>query len=244
MKNIKLLFWLLPFLSGCANKDTNVNIDVFDVVENITSYDSIFSDKQSPLGPVTDLRINHNVLVLAHMNDEFHFSFIDVADKKLLCRWGTIGNGPEEFVDFGSDFYIRDSLLIFSTFAHKEINYVNLNDILNQRPAIGIRTEKYPYTVDFRPRKICPVNNKKIVVGSLKNSLFGIIDGNGRIIEHAFDYPFSYEEIDGIFKGSVFQFFVAANSKENRFVLSILASDIFEIFQITGDKVSNVYISF
>lgn len=243
MKNFRLLFLLLPFLSSCANKDANTDVDTFDIVENITRYDSIFSDKQFPLGPVTDLRISHNVLVLAHMNDEFRFSFIDVADKKLLCRWGTTGNGPEEFIDFGSDFYIRDSLLVFSTFARKEINYVNLNDILNQRPVIGIRTEKYPYAVDFRPRRICPVNDKKIVVGSLENNLFGIVDSNDKIIEHTFDYPFSYEEIDGIFKGNVFQSFIAANSKENRFVLSILASDIFEIFQITGDKVSNLYIS-
>lgn len=49
----------------------------------------------------------------------------------MVSRWGTVGEGPDEFIDFGSDFFVRDSLLVFLTSAKKEINYVSLPDILS-----------------------------------------------------------------------------------------------------------------
>ena len=35
--------------------------------------------------------------------DEYAFSFINVNNGELLSQWGRTGEGPEEFIDFGSN---------------------------------------------------------------------------------------------------------------------------------------------
>lgn len=130
-KNYKVLLFLLLIVlcSSCNEKPVGVNS--FDIVEKVVVYDSIFADKDVPLGSVRDMSIANNILVLRHINDDYQFSFIDVAKRKMVSRWGTVGEGPDEFIDFGSDFFVRDSLLVFLTSAKKEINYVSLPDILS-----------------------------------------------------------------------------------------------------------------
>ncbi|WP_455665272.1 BF3164 family lipoprotein [Phocaeicola sp.] len=238
-KNVLLLF-LIVLCSSCYEKQ--VEIDSFDDVEEIITYDSIYTDKAEPFGTITDMKIFNNILILEHMNDDFQYSFIDVIKKQILCRWGKIGEGPNEFIDFGSGFFIQDSCLMFSTFAKKEINYVPLKDILNNESSINIRKEKFPYNVDFRPRKICPVGDLKMTVGSFEHGLFGVLDSENKIMEANFDFPFLYDEVQGIYKGSVFQSLVSSNGK-NKFVISILSSDIFQIFEILDSGIHKTYTS-
>lgn len=242
-KNYKVLLFLLLIVlcSSCNEKPVGVNS--FDIVEKVVVYDSIFADKDVPLGSVRDMSIANNILVLRHINDDYQFSFIDVAKRKMVSRWGTVGEGPDEFIDFGSDFFVRDSLLVFLTSAKKEINYVSLPDILSHRQSISIRKEKYPYNVDFRPRKICPVNDKKIAIGSFSKGLFGILDANNEIIDTSFDLPFLCDEVQNIDKGGIFQSLAGSNNRKNRFVLSILSSDIFEIYEMTDTGVYKIYTS-
>ena len=45
--------------------------------------------------------------------DEYAFSFINVNNGELLSQWGRTGEGPEEFIDFGSGFEIVDSRIVF-----------------------------------------------------------------------------------------------------------------------------------
>ena len=244
MKIFGKILFLFTFILLCVSCNKKpIEIDSFDVIEKVTTYDSIFTDKEEPFGTITDMKIFKNVLILEHMNDDFQYSFIDISQKRLLCRWGKIGEGPDEFIDFGSGFFIQDSCMMFSTFAKKEINYVPIKDILNYNVPINIRKEKFPYNVNFRPRKICPVGDVKIAVGSFEEGLLGVFDTKKERMDTYSDYPFSYDEIQGIYKGSVFQSLVASNGGKDKFVISILASDIFKIFEISGTEIHERYTS-
>ena len=94
------IFLFLLVLTSCNSLTTK--IDDFDIVEEITSYDSIYSDKENPFGMITDMNIQNNVIVTSHRVDEYKYSFIDVSSGSLLTRWGKKGNAPDDFLDFGN----------------------------------------------------------------------------------------------------------------------------------------------
>ena len=50
----------------------------------------------------------------------------------------------------------------------KEINYVSISDVIENKIPYHIEKEAYPYTVDFRPRHMDVINHVKVAVGSLK----------------------------------------------------------------------------
>jgi hypothetical protein len=87
------------------------------------------------------------------------------------------------------------------------------------------------------------MNDYKIVIGTFKDSRFGILDAENNIMNCSSDYPFKYEEIPGIFRGVVFQSKIKTNSRQSKFVISTNQSDIFEIYQITDTGIVSIYLS-
>ena len=94
MKYILKILLFLIICDACKRSD----IDVFDIVEEITDYDSVYSDKNDVFNRITDMAILDSVLITKHMNDTYHFSFIDVNGKKIIKRLGKRGRGPGEYL--------------------------------------------------------------------------------------------------------------------------------------------------
>ena len=234
-----LSLFLVIFIS-C--KQTTVGIDDFDKVIEITALDSIYADEEV-LAPITDIGIYDGMLIAKHMRDEYHFSLIDMESGKLVQRWGKQGNGPDEYLDFGSNFVIRDSLLIFSEYMKKKINHVSIANVLNGSDSVNVKQGPYPYTAKFRPARFCFLNDWKLAVGSFGEGRFGVLDSNDSIRNFLFDYPFGYEEIKGIYRGSVFQGDIKSNDKQRKFVISTFASDVFEIYQLADNKIHRTFVS-
>ena len=164
MKYILKILLFLIICDACKRSD----IDVFDIVEEITDYDSVYSDKNDVFNRITDMAILDNVLITKHMNDTYHFSFIDVNGKKIIKRLGKRGRGPGEYLQIGTGFTVCGSKLFFLDAMQKEINYVSISDVIENKIPYHIEKEAYPYTVDFRPRHMDVINHVKVAVGSLK----------------------------------------------------------------------------
>lgn len=240
MKNEVLIVAFLSVLCfSCTPRSEGGVADFNDVVE-ITEYDSLYSDRDCLFGPVTDMEISDGIIALSHRNDEYNFSFIDAGDGRLLKRWGRMGEGPNEFLDFGSGFIFSDSSLVFMEQMKKNLVYVPLSGVLSE-DSIAIRKEAYPYNVDFRPVVFTLSGGYKIFGGAFSKGRLGIIDRRDSIRECLFDYPFPTEPLDGLFKGNVFQ--CKLKSKGGKFVVQTFYSDVFEIYQCTEDSVSRIYVS-
>ena len=164
MKYILKILLFLIICDACKRSD----IDVFDIVEEITDYDSVYSDKNDVFNRLTDMAILDSVLITKHMNDTYHFSFIDVNGKKIIKRLGKRGRGPGEYLQIGTGFTVCGSKLVFLDAMQKEINYVSISDVIENKIPYHIEKEAYPYTVDFRPRHMDVINHVKVAVGSLK----------------------------------------------------------------------------
>ena len=242
MKKVNLLLVCIVLCFSCSKQGKEGVMD-FDKVEYISSYDSIYADIDEPMGPVVELHVSGNMLVLNHANDDKQFSFIDIESGRLVCRWGTVGEGSNEFIDFSSNFSLKDSCLIFQTSATKEINHVSLPDILNHRSILRIAKEAYPYSADFRPRRIYPFHDKKIALGSFKEGVFGLLEKDNTLISCEGDFPFSCDKVDGIYRGNLYQSRLLLNEDKNRFALFYMVSDAFEIYELDGRGMRKVYMS-
>ena len=241
--NNKLFLMALSVVFCISCKQTNVNIDAFNQVIEVSTLDSIYSDEEDELGLITDIGIYDGILIAKHMHDEYNFSLIDLASGKLLQRWGRKGNGSDEYLDFGSNFVIQDSLLVFSERMKKKIHYVSIPNVLKNSDSVDVAQAFYPYTVDFRPTRFCFLDTYKLAVGSFKEGRFGVLDSNDSIMDFASGYPFGYEEIEGIYRGNVFQSDIKSNNKQRKFVISTFASDVFEIYQLSDNCVHRTFVS-
>lgn len=241
--NHNYLYIFLAFLlgiGGCKKED----IDSFDVVRRISIYDSIYSDKNDILGPVTDMEIYNHILVTKHSKDDHYFSFIDTDQGKLCRKWGTKGRGPGEYIQLGPGFTVLDSQLVILDGAKKEINYVPIADILEKNDSsIQVKKESYPYTKDFRPNTLNILKNKKIALGYFKEGRFGILDSVNNPRDGNFDYPFPYENVKGIDRGTVFQSKIKSSNLQERFVIFTLNSDVFEIYHVGDTAIRQVFVS-
>lgn len=240
-RHIYILVGCMVAVMSCSSPQTG--IDDFDRVTEITAYDSIYSDRDSIFGSVSDMEIQNGLLALEHYGDAYQYSFIDVHTGEMLKRWGKTGQGPNEFIDFGQTFTLRDSTLIFMEWAKKKIHRVSVKDILKGEKTLRNDSLHYPYVRDFRPRTVCFVDGNQYFTGAFKEGHFGIINKDNQMVTPGFDFPFSTDPLEGIFRGYTFQNLMRASEAQKKFVLMALWSDVFEIFQCSGDSVRKVYTS-
>ena len=218
------------FICSCVSKQTD-RIEQFYETVNLTVSDSIYSDKELPMGPVLSIKSWRNVLILSHHSDNYRFSFIDSRTGRLVARWGEKGNSPSEFIDFGSDFFVQDSLLIFQSSMKKTMNYISI-------PAIAlVKTESYPYTADFRPLQIMPMGEKKVATGLFSHGVLGLLDENNQIVG-----TFSCD-LDGLYRGTVYQLILSCNVHKKRLLVSVSHSDVFEIYELQANGLQRVYVN-
>lgn len=230
MKNI---YWsiicVISLCASCRQPDSE-EIDSFEVVKNIVDFDSIYSDKNSPSGIITAIDIFGHIIITKHGDDEQFFSFIDVKNGSLLRKWGNRGKGRNEYIRLGAGFSINDSALVFLDEVKQEVNYVPIKEVLDSTE-LQIKKVPYPYTRDFRPFHMIMMGKWKIAVGGVSDGRFGMLDSLGQIVHCGFDYPFDIpDEINGIYRGVVFQSQIKSSQKQSKFVLHVIYSDIFEIY--------------
>ena len=232
MKNYILLIIICCSFVAC-NQKTAVTHSVTE--ETLNEYDSIYSDKDDPMGTVTDLNVSDGILIAKHMSDIYAFSFIDTNGKCLLRRWGQIGEAADELIDFGGAFEVHDTLLTFDEVMKKNLVRISLKQLLADEPDIHLQREPYPYTVDFRPMNFCSIGRYKVFTGYFQDKRLGIVDENGQILGCASDYPIHNDGMDDLNKSMLYQSQIKSAPSSDRFVLYTFISDLFEIYRISPE---------
>jgi hypothetical protein len=210
MRNLVIILSLL-----CASCQQSVApFDQFGRIEELTEYELIYSDKDAPMGFVREMAVYNNLLILQHSQDEYDFSLINVETNELLRRWGSRGQGPNEYIQVGSPFMIYNSQLVFlNQGGHREVIYASISDILEKGDGVHLTREQLPSNAGFRPSMSAHViDGKKVVLGYYKEGRFGFIDSTNHILPCPYDYPYNYEPLEGIYRGAIFQSRMASNS--------------------------------
>lgn len=238
---IYITFMALLFVSCNANKS---DINDIDNCVGIYDYDSIPIEYK---GMISGIGIYENTLVIKLEESKYQYMFIDKNTGGFKAEWGSIGKGKDEFLDFGNNFVINDSSLVFMDANTNKFVSVSLADIIQHHDTVSICKEEYPYTEDFRPSSftILP-NGTKIALGFFSEGRFGVLDNKNKIMDFTAEYPFDTDDVPNIYKGTVFQGKIASYS--HHFAIYTVLSDILEIYQFRNDEIkkylsvtSNIY---
>ena len=239
---IKFSFIIIVLFASCKKSNNFEKFNNFEIVEKIIDFDSIYSDREKPLGDIYDIKIFEDVLILRN-NSDVLFSFIDVKNRKLISTFGKKGKGPGEHISVSSVMSIVDSSLMFTDDQKKEINIIPIRDLLNDTCDKNIIKTKYPYLSEFRPLKIYPIQDFYVAAGCFSKGRIGLFDKNEKIFDNNTDFPFVYDELKGIYRGLTFQSLMGTNSTQKKIALTILGTEILEIYQLNDSILERVYIS-
>ena len=234
---------LLTFLSitlycvSCINSTTHNNV----VQYSLENYQILNEYDIDRIGTVRDAILYQKYIILTTANSNSCFHIIDTDSGNLIKSWGHRGRGPGEYLSIGRQISVNDSSLFFSDNGRKKIYTIPINDLLSSDYEQNNGLD-YPYTIDFRPSKFLALNGNIVCLGAIKDMRFGLLDEKtGRIIPHDNYYMLHSEFIEGIYIGSVYQSIMQSNPLGDSFVISLLSSDYFEIFNISDNRVIRVY---
>ncbi|MBQ7811362.1 MAG: hypothetical protein IJ394_02255 [Bacteroidales bacterium] len=234
----KIILVTLLLVSCVSNKTSS---DV--VCHELESYQVIGTYDVEELGTIIDVSLFQEYLIVNSINTDTYFHVIDSNTGEIVTDFGFEGRGPAEFINVGRQISICDSLLYISDNGQKKLYAININSALRSEPAISWSMD-YPYTRDFRPNKFMVMNDKTICLGAIKDFRFGVLNNTtGQIESHDIHYMPVEEGVEDIYIGSVYQSLFRANPQADTFVISLLASDYFEIYNISDNKVQCLFTS-
>lgn len=241
VKRTHLIILASFLLMACHN---NVSKDDAPCSQ-LTDYRIIAEYPCGQIGEIQDAMVYHNHLIVNTLGSASgkYFLLIDLESGNIVNSWGNKGRGPGEFINVGRQISIRDSTLFFSDNGAKKLVSLNMDEMLRERTGV-MSSNEYPYTRDFRPAKFLAMKDVVICLGAIDKLRFGMLDRyQNRIIGHNNLYMPHSEDVDGIYVGSVYQSLMQSNPRDEFFVISLLASDFFEIFKLEGQQAQRVFVS-
>ncbi len=242
---LKLLLIIVIVVSAVSCRSAGMAYDDFPAVIEVRDCSEVCSDDASDISlNVSDIEISNGVIALKLSEESpYLFAFVDAGDGHVLGKYGRRGRGPNEYTSVGSGFSLMYPWLVFADMSSCELNYVNVEDIVSGAREVEVRKESFPYTSRFRPRHIVPVGRIKAASGVFASGSIGILDENNEIADFKCGYPFDCEQIDEIYRGTVFQSKVKSCGTSNRFVNHFLTSDIFEVYSVSDTEVTRVAVN-
>ncbi len=244
MKNFYLILLLFLFCFSCLKKQNDI-LDFPDEKE-LCIFDSISIDDVGELDVVSELGVVDSILIFRHgSKGDYRYSFWHRETGRQFRKWGVVGQGKDEFLDFGADLMLNDTSLMFYSWQQGRLYTVPLSFLVSQdESCVQWTSDSIPNVRSFRVSRILPFENFCVVLGGMASGKrLGIIDKSTCMYREDFDYPFDCGVVEGWLRNSVFQGELKANYRIGRFVVHTLASDIFEIYQVDDTTVTRVHVS-
>lgn len=183
---------------------------------------------------VVDVAVNDGRLIALTSSSPFITTF-DLETWQIKDSYGTIGRSGNEYSTPPRSLNIRMGEVQFYDSNSKTMNSFSLSNWEKTSKAI-------PYSTDFRTSKMISIDEVKLAVGYFSSGRLGMIDKDGKITTD-FEYPFPTGEVQGLFRGNVFQADIHVAPTRPSFVVRSLASDSFEIYEVDGSSVRRVFAS-
>jgi hypothetical protein len=199
MKNIiKTMVFLVSctWLCGCQNSELTDLDRLFaqkPVIELPIQLSNIQSDD---IGMPIYFASVDSFLVVSEMFNNNFIAVYNTNSGKLVNRFASKGQGPNEFLGVGGLYFLNDQLLIHGTMPNRMV-YVNKGDLLESD--ISFRTVGFKegeYIAHYL--KIAPVSDGLFMGTAMftnydKKEQFAIADGNGEFLREFDQYPLNEE---------------------------------------------------
>lgn len=183
---------------------------------------------------VKDMDIVGDELIVLSTRAPFIYKY-DMDSWMMSKSFGTVGRARNEFLSPPGPLNIRNGRLQYYDMLRKALNYVSLETM-----EIEVYN-RMPYTVDFRPTSVLDVDSNLIAGGYFSESRLGYMR-DGVISAEIFDYPYPTGDVEGIYRGTVYQSELKAPHTRNGLLVRTLCSDSFELYAIEEDSLVRTYV--
>ena len=184
---------------------------------------------------VFDISVDDSLLVLLTGGNPMFYA-VDLHRNVVCKKFGYIGRASNEYYMRPHQFNIRNHMIQFLDGSRKMMCYISL-------PGLKQSERPVPYTSEFRPSRAVDVEGNIIAVGSFSDTRLGHVDPEGKICQTDFSYPFDTGDVEGIYRGSVFQSDVRIPQTRASAFVYALSSDSYEIYDVDDAHLERVYSS-
>ncbi len=113
--------------------------------------------------------------------------------------------------------------------------------------ALALRREPYLYSEEFQPTQVEILEGMRIFEGAFAEGYFGVTDEEGNLIPTESEFPFKVRrEVKGMDRGELYRSIIKAGNPgniNNKFVVQLLHSDAFAIYEVTEEGIERIYLS-
>ena len=228
----KIIIALFSFFAatGCHSGTKTSNSVGYKQVANCDTIIHLEDNLQ-----VFDISVDDSLLILLTSGNPMFYA-VDLHRNVVCKKFGYIGRASNEYYMRPHQFNTRNHIIQFLDRSRKTMCYISL-------PGLKPSERPVPYTSEFRPSRAVDVEGNIIAVGSFSDTRLGHVDPEGKICQTDFSYPFDTGDVEGIYRGSVFQSDVRIPQTRASVFVYALSSDSYEIYDVDDAHLERVYSS-
>ena len=223
-----VLLSLLP-LCGCGRKSGNEKQAVIRTVTLDTL--SIINEEVR----IQDIHVDDCHIVLLTSGNPMLY-ILDKNTGDVMKRTCFVGHASNEYLMTPHSINVRNHQAQFMDRSRKQMCYISLLDF-------GQKRRDVPYTANFRPARAVDVDGSLVCVGSFSQGRIGFVKTDNTMEVPDYDYPYDTGDVEGIYRGSLYQSEILVPECGNQCFVYSLASDSFEIYKCMSGVLEKVYAS-
>lgn len=240
----KLFYILLLFCSlilfSCQESNRSF-ADNFKKVDDI-NHSVVQLDKDSYFSRVWKIYHTGNSIVANDMDNQFFFSITDLNQRKIVSKFGGLGQGLDEIARMVATTSLIDNHTISFYDSYKGVLYkADFEDNLNPQISIEWLADNLSSSI----MRLTPISSDLFVaIGRFEQGRYLLVNKAGEVLSYNFDYPrFDNEEyFTNAHKAMAFQGHISVRPDGERFFFACGDSEVFEIIEVAqGDRLKKIY---
>jgi len=251
MKKNLLLIVLLIIIAGCNNREVLTITDLFDSQEQLSHKMLEVKDDADALLSPEILLVEGNQMLVQTANSPQLFASLDIDSESIVRTWGSVGNGPGEFLfvlDFYKD-YSGKGINAWDPMSQRLSFYpfekIFSNDTILQPTYLfgGVSATMKSYQEEFFVNVLQLNETKFLGLGNNEDKRFTLIDVEHDTKLKTGDFPPAEvkDEMPHLFKIQAYQGAIRYNQKQNKVAYLSTESEMFEIFTVNDAGLELVY---
>jgi len=231
---------LLSAFWACNNKKYDSIVDSFKSKQLLSHKVFDVENSENELLNPSSIAISGNTMTTLNIRTPDVFTTIDIASGKIIKHWGTIGQGPNEFITAGDIFnnYLETGINIWDRGANKL--YFSSNSDL-ESSSINFQEIHTGLNFGDRVRSYSAVQLDSSLFFALEgnnNKRFTLVDKNNTRKEIG-DFPPEDENIHlSVFQRNLaYNGRIRYNNSQKKLVYVSIASEMFEVYNFDGANV-------
>lgn len=228
-----LLYLFLSFSCKESKYSKHSFVDNFKKSE-VINHSVVQLDKDSYFSRVWKIYHAGNGIIAYDVDDQFLFSFTALNQKKMVSKFGKLGQGPDEILGMVTATSLIDNYTITFFEPNRGVLYkINFEDILNPKLSRKLSVKELGAILTLTP--ISP--DLFVATGAFEEGRYLLLNKSGEVLSYNFDYPrFDNEDhFTNAHKAMAFQGSISVRPDGERFFFVCRKSEVFEIIEVTQD---------